>query len=140
MTYRENDSQRMLMGQSVLRVHSLDGQSWYTPYGHYGMFNPMAEHFALPISNEQILNTFCDTFSLERRSQPGLSLVIPMPDQSIDVNTILRAVVRQYSYQILSGQLLVQVKSNNSEPIVINGDFVNRSASSIFQVGYFDSW
>ena len=44
LTVRATDSRRLLLGQSVLKVHNLDGARFY-PYGYFGRFEA---DFALP--------------------------------------------------------------------------------------------
>lgn len=73
LTRRANDERRLLMGQSVLKIHKLDGQRYY-PYGYFGCF---AEDFAMPVEDEAWTERFCAHFGLARGHESGLSVVVP---------------------------------------------------------------
>ena len=105
LTVRANDRRRLLLGQSVLKVHKIDGQRFY-PYGYFGGFK---QDFALPIESPDILAAFERDFGIARGSRPGTSIVLPYPDQSLTSQAIIDSVVRHYFMPILHGSLVVEV-------------------------------
>ena len=107
LTRRIDDSRSVLMGQSVLKMHILNGVRHY-PYGHYADIEEESE-FALPIGDEGSVQRFKDDFSLKRGEDSGLSIVIPFPEDELDRDSLLRAIIRYYFSPILTGRLLVHV-------------------------------
>ena len=106
LTARADDGRRMLLGQSVLKIHKLDGARYY-PYGYFGCFEG---DFALPSETPDELDRFSGDFLLERgRNDPGLSVVVPYPDSDITAGAITASVVHHYFLPIIAGDLLVEV-------------------------------
>src|ERR1700686_3541530 len=69
----------------------------------------------MPADDVGFLSQFAADFSITRKDEPGLSLVIPFPDSDITQERILRSVIRQYFFPILAGTLVVNIGSNGSE-------------------------
>ena len=128
LTIRREDPRRLLMGQSVLKIHWSDG-SKYAPYGYYGFFE---NDFALPIEDRAFIEQFCKDFSLRRNHDPGLSVIIPFPDEDIVPEAVIRAVINQYFFPILSGDLVVMVTSGHSQQVL--------DANSIFELVSTSGW
>ena len=105
MTVRANDSRPLLMGQAVLRIHKLDNARFY-PYGYFGRFEG---DFALPIEDPTIVDRFAEDFGLERRNEPGLSVVIPFPVRDLTAKTVLPSLAHHYFLPILAGDLSIDV-------------------------------
>lgn len=105
LTVRADDRRRYLMGQSVLKIHKLEGKRFY-PYGYFGGFNG---EFAIPVDAPQFLDRFCRDFQLARNDQPGLSVVIPYPDPELTPQAIVPSIVRHYFTPIIGGDLVVEV-------------------------------
>jgi hypothetical protein len=105
LTVRRDDGRRLLMGQAVLRIHRLDGARHY-PYGYFGDFEG---DFALPVDDDAAIETFCRDFGIARANEPGLSVVIPYPDPTLEPQALLRSVVRHYFVPILAGDLAVEI-------------------------------
>lgn len=103
-TIRNEDNARFLMGQSVLMIHKVDSVS-YIPYGYFGSFN---NKFPMPLSDESILDEFRTDFNLNRKDEPGLSIVIPFPDPDINLKALINSVARHYFYPLLAGHLVVE--------------------------------
>ncbi len=114
LTIRKSDSRRLLMGQSVLKIHWCDGIR-YAPYGYYGIFD---SDFCLPIERHEFIEEFCKDFSVLRKIEPGLSIVIPFPEEEITPDTVLRSVINQYFFPILGGDLSVVIVSGQSKQIL----------------------
>ncbi len=105
LTVRASDGQSLLMGQSVLKTHLINGRKHY-PYGWYGIFDT---DFVTPVDNLDHVVRFCEDLNLERFGKSGLSMVIPFPDTSIAAGSILSSTLLHYFAPILSGALVVDV-------------------------------
>ena len=106
LTVRADDVRRLLMGQSVLKIHKVEGRRCY-PYGYFGRFE---REFAGPIDDPQYLDAFCRDFHIERGRAPGLSVVIPFPEADLTPEAVLPSIVRHYFVPILAGDLRVEVQ------------------------------
>lgn len=105
LTRRFDDNRSLLLGQSVLKTHVLGSQRIY-PYGFFARFE---KKMPLPIDEPMLLERFADDFSVQR-AEPGLSLVIPWyRDDELSPARITTAVVEQYFYPILRGDLVVEI-------------------------------
>jgi len=104
LTVRRDDGRACLMGQSVLKIHKVDGAR-YAPYGYFGWFYG---HLALPVDDPACLSRFSNDFSLDRLGKPGLSVVIPYPDKEINLRSCAGSVIRHYFFPILDGKLVVE--------------------------------
>lgn len=105
LTIRANDQRRLLLGQSVLKIHKVAGQR-FCPYGYFGHFSG---DFALPVETATELDEFASAFGLKRDSRPGLSVVLPYPDSELTPTAIIDSVLRHYFMPILAGDLTVEV-------------------------------
>jgi len=106
LTQRANESRRLLMGQSVLKVHTLDEVRHY-PYGFFGRFDG---DLALPIEDDIYIWQFARDLEL-LRDEPGLSLVIPwFRADELSYEALIASVVRQYFYPITRGDLVVEIR------------------------------
>jgi len=114
LTIRREDGRRMLLGQSVLKIHRLQGRK-YAPYGYFGHFD---HDFALPIEDPDLIDRFRRDFSLLRQDEPGLSVVVPFPDPEIDSRSLIQAVIHHYFHPILSKALVVSVHDDRQEHIL----------------------
>lgn len=105
LTVRADDERRLLMGQSVLKIHKLAGKRFY-PYGYFGEFDG---EFAVPVEVPEFLDSFCRDFQLDRKDEPGLSVVIPYPDSELTPQAIVPSIVCHYFTPIIAGDLVVEV-------------------------------
>ena len=113
LTHRNDDSQSLLMGQSVLRQHTL-GDTRHQPYGYFADIE-LDSGFAGPIDSDCELDLFTRGFGLKRKAETGLSIVIPFPDEGLDRNAILRAAISYCFSPILDGSLVVHVSDEDRE-------------------------
>lgn len=113
LTIPYRSSTGLLMGESVLKIHMLGPDEYYHPYGGYGTFRDAENerYFALPVTDGKTLKTFCEVFCLKRREESGLSIVIPAPIEDVKFSGLLAAVLRQYFYPIIAGDLVVSLES-----------------------------
>jgi len=112
LTVRKSDQRRMLMGQSILRIHNRDDDKkeicGYRPYGMFGNYKDHT-YFAVPVEDINETAEFEKLFQLERRSQSGLSIVIPFCSEEITIHHLAYSVIEQYFYPILEGKLEVEI-------------------------------
>jgi hypothetical protein len=101
------DRRRLLMGQAVLKSHTI-GDHYFRPDGSFGTDD---DGLTVPLEDPETLNAFCKAFQLTRTLQPGLSVVVPWPDDEITMQTIVEACVTDYFYAILTGGLTIEVES-----------------------------
>lgn len=105
LTVRSDDGMRLLMGQSVLKIHTIAGVR-YCPYGFFAEFD---QEFAIPLDDPQLLDDFSTDFGLKRKSDPGLSVVVPyFREEELRRDDVERAVIMNYFYPILSRDLVVE--------------------------------
>lgn len=115
ITVRNDDRRTLLMGQSILRIHRIDGKQ-FVPYGFFGMID--SESFAMPVENDPLLERFCQDFRLNRMGKAGLSVVIPYPDASVDYDSVAQSLVTHYFYPIINGSLEAELVSPNGSMIL----------------------
>jgi hypothetical protein len=105
-TIRSDDQRHLLLGQTCLKTHSLNGTT-YLPYAFYQKSGP--RQFELPFDDQQLLSKFRSDFRLTRQTESGLSLVVPFPYRELNENSLIEAAIEHYFFPILAGDLLVRV-------------------------------
>lgn len=105
VTVRADDKRRLLMGQSVLKIHKLGSERYY-PYGYFGSFE---RDFALPVEESAFVDRFCRDFAIQRGGANGLSVVVPYPAADIGPQSVIPSVIGHYFVPILAGDLTVEV-------------------------------
>ncbi len=121
VTVRHDDQRRLLVGQSILRSHQVNDRS-YTPDGWFGD-KPGKKAVPLPLEDDAFIDKFERDFCLERRSEPGLSVVIPYCDPDWSADEVAQYIVEDYFHPILNHELVVTVEGPNSE-LVISADSI----------------
>ena len=134
---RRNDDRVLLMGQSVLKQHTIDGTK-YDPYGFFSLTKQDESGLQIPFDGErdsEVIENFRSDFKLRRGDEPGLSVVIPFLSEvevSIRAKDVVRAVIKHYFYPIISDNLVVEVSdcdrnwrlgSDNIEEVVSQLDW-----------------
>lgn len=107
LTKRADDDQTFLIGFANLPFHRLKERS-YLGYGRFGISvadNHGVDRF-MPIVDEAVIAKFGAVFGLDRLDC-GLSVLIPAVAQSIGHDSILQAVIEDYYWPILRGDLEV---------------------------------
>lgn len=105
VTHRYDDHRELMMGQVVLRPHPINGQT----YDSFGQFSPsMDDEWAMPFEGEMVEHAKAD-FQLQRRDEPGLSLIVPYPMAEITPQALSQAAVEHCFHQILSGHLRLEI-------------------------------
>ncbi len=116
LTVRCDDRRRLLVGQSILRSHEVDGKS-YTPDGWFGG-KPPREDAAPPVEDDDFIDHFERDFCLERKRDPGLSIVVPFCDPTWDVTQVASCIVQDYFSAILRDELVVTVESPDTQLVI----------------------
>lgn len=126
LTVRKDDGRAYLMGQSVLKIHKVDG-SRYAPYGYFGLFSG---HLALPVEDPKYHEAFSRHFALDRTGKPGLSVMIPYPDGEINLRGCANSVIRHYFFPILAERLIVEFRFDGKKirlDALNLGDYLKKS-------------
>lgn len=114
LTIRETDRSPLLMGQSVLKIHWSKGVK-YVPYGYYGLFE---DGFALPTDDPDFVNNFYRDFSLRRKKEPGLSVLVPFPEKEIEPRAVIQSVIVHYFFPILDRGLVVTINDGTKDHVL----------------------
>ncbi len=118
LTVRKQDCIPLLMGQIVLKQHKLLEFN-YSLFGDFGIFSDKDdEFFVLPIDEENYIDRFSQTFNLDRRDEPGLSIIIPYPDEDICCETLVIESIMQFFYAIQQGILEISIEHENKNYII----------------------
>lgn len=111
VTVRDEDGRTLLRGKSVLKTHHVDSQR-FRARGNFGQFSEDEENFALPITDKDMIDEFCELFDAHRRGRSGFSVLVPWLDEDVDdwtVDTLGRYVCEQYFMPVVAGQLIVEI-------------------------------
>lgn len=127
LTVRYDDHRALLMGMSELKGHSLEKKD-YMPDGWFG--SQRDDGVVMPLEDAAMLDRFRKCFSLERGSEAGLSVVVPWLDPEVTEEAIIRAVLRDYFYPILTGRLEVIIKTP-SKGIVVTRDSLDKEIQQV---------
>jgi hypothetical protein len=124
LTVRSSDSHRLLMGNAILKSHYVDDV--YYQDGYFGVPPDGVNKLVLPIQDQKILDEFTNIFGLQRvNTDPGLSIVVPWPDKDITEKAIIKAVLGDYFFPILNGQLQVFVETPGIKSILDSSNLIN---------------
>jgi hypothetical protein len=107
ITKRHDDNRSFMIGFSNLPFHQMDGCS-YLGYGRFGEAADGGEKF-LPLEDNETIGSFSDTFGLNRNDY-GLSVLIPAVHSSIEHDSMLEAVLEDYYWPVLRGNLTVSIR------------------------------
>ena len=111
LTVRENDQRKLLTGRSVLDVHKI-GADKFESEGYYGEFpNVDYPYFCMPVEEDSFIEQFQKDFNLNRTDEPGLSIVIPYPNNELTAGQYIESVISSYFMEIHDGKLEVHVRS-----------------------------
>jgi len=112
-TVRHDDSRRLLMGKALLKTHYLNG----TGYQYYGYFT--GENYT-PISDAGVIRDLKQKFLISRKDdEPGFSLIIPMIDEEILFESVLKSLIIHYFYPIAKDTLEVKIREGMDDSVTI---------------------
>ena len=117
-TVRKTDMKRLLIGRSTLKMHRVHGRQ-HDSEGYFGQFEiPHHPYFASPETDQRLLDQFAFDFKLSRaEDEPGLSLVIPWPDDDITYDSLIESLLRHWFWVLLTDQIEVEVAMAGSEQV-----------------------
>ena len=148
LTVRDDDGNKFLMGSSILKIHHLDGEEKrISPYGFFGNYtDPEDSFFVLPVNepdNNDFIETFEKKFKIQRQSPEtgnnlvGFSVLIPFIWEEITSNDLIQAVIEQFYYPILTGNLIIKIEDEIEQRVIdINQD----NLEQVTQIIPFDTF
>ena len=128
VTVRGEDNRRLMMGTAVLKSHRVQNER-FTPDGWFG--SPGKDGLVLPVEDQDLIERFCDAFTMERGTEPGLSVVVPWCDLEMTHEMLVGAVARNYFYPILKGELAVIVRAPDTDEKILDKSQLMRTVESI---------
>jgi len=115
-TVRCDDNKQLVLGRSILKYHRNNGKS-YKSDGYFGI--QRADGLMLPTADAATLAEFRSDFSIKRRGESGLSIVVPWyeinGDDCITRDKVIESVLRGFFYPMLMGHLSVTVATPREE-------------------------
>ncbi len=123
LTRRVDDGQHFLMGQAVLKTHSLDDQR-FLPYGLLCDPDRMRD-CPLPLVGPSHAADVSRVFRLQRGNESGLSLVVPFVREFITARAIAKAVCTHFFARVLRHELVVETSDVRNAPIRIDGQSID---------------
>jgi hypothetical protein len=108
--YAPCGKKEVFIGQSILKFHQLDGQSFQPD----GWFAEDASGVAVPFSGRQA-EDLAQQWSVSRLAEPGLSVIVPYISEDLSIHEIRDSVLREYFISIVSGDLVCELESESGE-------------------------
>lgn len=106
LTRRADDGRVLVMGQAVLRNHTIQGNR-YLPYG---LLSDPAVHGekSMPLEGDEAATDVMRAFQLRRNTETGLSLIVPFVRDGITAEAIARSVCLHFFVRILRRELVAE--------------------------------
>jgi hypothetical protein len=109
LTRRGGEKMPWLMGQAILRNHAIKNRE----HDSVGFWcSESDDRKGAPTGDPKICEPVARAAGLVRKSEPGLSLMIPYLLPDITKNLLIEATVRNYYFPILTGRLCVIVNDD----------------------------
>lgn len=125
LTVRADDGRRMLMGRAMLKHHWVGDDFCHD--GYFGVVPDGTGQLVMPVADDILIDQFCSVFDLQRGADAGLSLIVPWPDTDITDQALVRAVMHDYFYPILAGQLDVIVETPSVQTVLDAGSLISEA-------------
>jgi hypothetical protein len=138
LTRRQGEEREMLIGYSQLKIHALNDKQ-YLSYARFGKLenesDPTGKLFPYDSSSEdkKLVEKFKQDFSIRRKSEAGLSVVIPAIHTEINSSAILEAVLGDFYLPILQGRLVVEM-SELGQTVTVNADTISGLTSKYLKL------
>lgn len=108
LTVRAGDSSPYVMGQAILKNHKIAE----TEVDSVGFWcDEKVEKRGLPCADKMLVDELTQASGLTRKSETGLSLIIPFLLPDIEGEQLISATLKNYYFPILTGKLIVTVDS-----------------------------
>lgn len=119
-TVRDNDSAIYIMGQTVLNLREVRGRK-YPPHAFFADLegsDDILTTLPVPLREQELIDQFCQQFSLDRKGRPGLSVMIPFPNRDFRLERMVGVAIVNYFYPLITGQLVlrfgeIEINSSN---------------------------
>lgn len=126
LTVRAGEGKDLLMGKALLKTHRINNAR----YHYFGYFSD--DKYG-PIQSDSLVTRFKNLFNITRTTDsPGLSIVIPFPDDEINFDSILKGTIQHYFYPILDGTLRIEINGGKRNEEI--------DASNLVEKARFMSW
>lgn len=123
LTRRADDDRTLIMGQAVLRNHTIRGRR-HLPYGL--LSDPDVDGpTPMPFEGAEARADVARAFRLKRNGETGLSLVVPFVREGITAEAIARSVCIHFFVRILRGELVVETSDERGGRFVITADTID---------------
>lgn len=156
VTRRINDDEDYAYGKCMFPKCPKVGEQYYHRHHLWGnVSNPNTP--VEPITSPEEIQKIKAAFQLKRKAEPGLSFIIPFPDESLTEPELIRAVIEDFYYPIFTKELSVSVGcvditssslkelipmylSADSKPSVEYLSFMEKTTQVIPDVCISDKW
>lgn len=122
-----------LMGVSILKNHSIGGKR-FEPDGWFGRHRE--DGFHLPITDPAFIDQFSAAWNISRRSEPGLSVVVPYPDDSLNLTTLRTYAIRDFFMPVMKGELIFEFVNEDGRIWRISKETIVAEAQDLIQMGH----
>lgn len=110
-----------LIGRSVLCIHSPDGVRDCAPDGFMSYYDEVVD-MDLPSHVIEDIEAFKSAFHITRDQEPGLTLAIPFPKESITGKNLILSLIDHWFWVFLDRSLLVRVYLEDGTEAVLSAD------------------
>lgn len=133
LTNRAEESPReALMGVSILKNHSIHGKR-FEPDGWFGEQGD--DGFHRPITDPAFIHEFAAAWNITRTSEPGLSVVVPYPDASLDLITLRTYAIRDFFMPVMKGELIFEFVSEEGNAWRVSKETIVDEAQELIRMG-----
>jgi hypothetical protein len=105
LTRRQGENHTWVMGQAVLRNHSINGHECDS----VGFWCRSQKRKGWPTDDPRLCATLTEAAGLKRQKEAGLSLIVPYILPDIDRQLLIASVIKNYYFPILTGRLIVEI-------------------------------
>jgi len=128
VTRRIDDNRTLLMGQSILRLHHIDGTE-YLPEGFF--CDQSHKELQMPFEDPGIIADFCADFGIDRSVNTGLSVVIPLHLAELRAVGLIKALIANFFVRIIRNEIDVAVQEDGQPAVVINANTLDAVTANI---------
>jgi hypothetical protein len=108
-TRRENDANDYVFGKCIVQKSHDVGSEKYTPHGYWPKIDTANDGQPLPETDPVVIARIKAGFSLQRKSEPGTSWIIPFIPGNFTADALLREFVGDFFFSVLNGDLTAEI-------------------------------